>query len=90
MNETKKELKDKFLSIGSVIEVKKNQLMICGYNYSKKPIDGKNCDYVCCLYPNGVGKESYLIEKKEIDNVLFLGFRDNKYIELKEEMEAVK
>lgn len=84
-------LSEKLLPIGSIIEEKnKNKLMICGYNLNNKPIDGKEYDYICCIYPNGVGTNSYLIKKSEIENVLFLGYRDNRYIELKEKMEAKK
>ena len=83
-------LNEKNLPIGSIIEAKKTQLMICGYNLNNKPIQNHDYDYICCIYPNGVGTNSYLIKKSEIENVLFLGFRDNRFIELNEKMGAKK
>lgn len=83
-------MKNKILPIGSIIEAKKSKLMICGYNLNHKPIQGHDYDYICCVYPNGVGPNSYLIQKKEIDNILFIGFMDDRIDKVKELMEDKK
>ncbi len=76
-------MKNEFLPIGSIITVKGNDIMICGHFKKDALIEGKKYDYVCCLYPQGLGKDSILVEKSTIDKVKFVGYQDGRFVKFK-------
>ncbi len=80
-------MKNELLPIGSIITVENQDLMICAYFKKNTEINDKKCDYACCLYPIGMGKEAILVEKSQIQRVKFIGFQDNRFVEFKNRME---
>ena len=81
-------MKDKFLPIGSIVTYKRIDIMIIGYfpKVIDDKIKEKYKDYVCCVYPFGLDKNSILIKTEQIDRVIFIGFQDNRFVELKNKM----
>jgi len=77
---------DDILPIGSIVTVDNQDLMICAYLKKGVKINNDNFDYICCLYPTGIGKDSILIKKVDIKTVKFIGFQDNRFVELKNKM----
>lgn len=75
------------LPVGSIIEVKKQTLMICGYFTKDEIINNEHYDYMCCDYPTGVGEKVALIKKQDITKVIFTGFQAPGFLKLKEEMD---
>ena len=72
-------MKNELLPIGSVIAIKEAELMICGY--FKK--DASKYDYVCCIYPSGMGPEAIFVKKEIIERVKFIGYQNGNYVEFK-------
>jgi len=79
-------LKNSILPIGSIVRVKGQDLMICAYLKKDAVINNETYDYVCCVYPFGLDKNSILIKTEQIDRVIFIGFQDNRFVELKNKM----
>ena len=80
-------MKDEILPIGSIVTINKTDVMICAYLDNKKDVNGKHYDYAGCLYPNGMGAEAVLINKKDIERVKFIGFQDGRFTVLKSQLE---
>lgn len=75
-----------FLPIGSIVTVKGVDVMICSYIKKGKLINNIQYDYVCCSYPDGMGENAILIKREDVDNVKFIGFQDNRFVELKKNL----
>ena len=75
------------LPIGSIIRVKGKDLMICSYFKKDALYNGERYDYACCMYPTGVGPNTILVNKEKIEKVIFIGFQDERFAKLKEELE---
>ena len=43
-------------------------------------------DYVCCSYPEGMGDKAVLLKKDDIEKIKFVGFQDNRFVELKKSL----
>lgn len=70
---------EKFLSIGSVVRLKKDHklIMITGY-LPQDNVNNQMYDYSGCLFPNGLNPNDILLfNRNQIDNVLFLGYQTN-------------
>lgn len=80
-------MKNELLPIGSIIRVSNEDLMICSYFDKTKIINNEKYDYICCKYPIGIGKEMALVKKDNIEKIIFIGFQDNRFVELKKEWE---
>ena len=83
-------MKNELLPIGSVVEVEKQNLMICSYVKKGKELNGKKYDYACCLFPFGMGANAILINKEQIKRVVFVGLQNNDFLKLKKMMENLK
>ena len=74
---------EKFLPIGSVVTLINGtkKLMIFG-RFQKQVPPGKIWDYVACLYPEGNldEKHNVFFNHFEIDNVFFVGYKDDEEI----------
>ena len=67
---------NKYLPVGSVVEVKNSRLVIFGY-IAQNEKDKKYYDYICGVFPFGViSKEYIFINKEDIEKVIFIGFQD--------------
>lgn len=75
-----------FLPIGSIVTVKGVDVMICSYIKKGKLINNIQYDYACCSYPDGIGENAILIKREDVDNVKFIGFQDNRFVELKKNL----
>ena len=62
-------MKNSVLPIGSIITADKVDFMICGYFNKDVKYEGEPYDYVCCLYPAGVGSKAAFIRKEQIEKV---------------------
>ena len=80
-------MKNSILPIGSIITVNGQDLMICAYFKPDAVFNNETYDYACCLYPSGMGETSILIKKESIQLVKFIGFQDNRFLEMKHIME---
>lgn len=80
-------MKNSLLPIGSIVRVSSMDLMICAYFKKDAIINNKRFDYACCLYPTGLDEKAILISKDQIEKILFIGFQDSRFTELKEKME---
>ena len=71
---------EKYLPIGSVVILKdaKKRLMLTGYASIDMAKKDKVYDYNGVMYPEGVimSDQSLLFNHEDIDNVFFLGYRD--------------
>lgn len=69
-----------YLPIGSVVKLKKSKglVMIIGYFIQ---MDDKKYDYACCLFPDGILslKDVLTFNNENIDEVYYLGYKNNKY-----------
>lgn len=65
---------DKYMIIGSVVEIQGNfdKLMIIGYKVKDR--DGKIMDYMACKYPNGVTDSLTFFNHNDIKKIYFVGF----------------
>ena len=81
-------MKNSILPIGSIVRANNQDLMICSYLKKDALVQGKHYDYVCCLYPNGVQEESVLIQKEQIQKIIFIGFQDARFEMMKKIMES--
>ena len=81
-------MKNKILPIGSIITVKGQDVMICSYLDPRKEIQNEHYDYACCLYPNGMGNDTILVKKNQIQRVRFIGFQDERFEMMKKVMES--
>ena len=77
-------MKNDILPIGSIISVEGKDLMICSYIKDDALIEGKHFDYLCCLYPVGLTKDSLLVNKQDIERVKFIGYQSPDFNKLKE------
>lgn len=75
-----------FLPIGSIVTVKNVDLMICAYIKKGKLYNNVQYDYVCCSYPEGMGDKAVLLKKDDIEKIKFVGFQDNRFVELKKSL----
>ena len=67
---------NKYLPIGSIIEVKNAKFIIAGY-LGKKTEDNKVYDYLCTIFPFGAISNEYLFfNNEDIDKVVFIGYQD--------------
>lgn len=75
----------KMLPIGSVIRVYDNNddIMICAYIKKGRLINDIQYDYACCLYPFGLEENAILIKRDDIEKVLFIGYQNGNFQELK-------
>jgi len=77
------------LPIGSVVTLNggKKRLMIIGI-LQINPVDGRQYDYLACLYPEGfVGTENtYLFKHEDIQKVSAEGFTDDEHHEFIENL----
>ena len=94
------EIKEKYLPIGTVVEVKDAQiaLMVTGYCMKAQGEESdkeKIYDYCACPYPAGITNSAINIvfDHDNIEKVLFMGYESDEYKELndfiKEELERV-
>ena len=81
-------MKNGILPIGSIIRVNNEDLMICSYFKKDTLYNGERYDYVCCKYPKGISADSILVRKDVIQKVIFIGFQDERFRLLKEELES--
>lgn len=72
-----------FLPIGSIITVDNIDLMICSYIKKGKLVNNIQYNYACCRYPIGLDEKAILVQAKDITGVKFIGYQDNRYVELK-------
>ena len=77
---------DDILPIGSIIKVGGQDLMICAYLKKGAKINNDEFDYACCLYPTGMGQDAILVKKEQIEKVVFIGFQDLRFVELKKQL----
>ena len=65
---------DKYMIIGSVVEIQGNfdKLMIIGYKVKDR--DGKIMDYMACKYPNGATDSLTFFNQKKKKKIYFVGF----------------
>lgn len=88
-----KEKHEKFLPIGSVVILKgaKKRLMIHGYATIDMNKKDKVYDYVGCMYPEGIisSDQSLLFNHEDIDNVFFLGYRDEEGEEFNKKLNEI-
>ena len=87
--ETKEMEKKAYLPIGSVVLLKdaKKRLMIYGRKKYVKS-EGKEYDYLGCLYPQGVldNKEVVLFNQEDIQMIYFIGFQDLEELQFRKMM----
>lgn len=74
-------MKDKMLPLGSVIEKNDKQIYtVIGY-FPIKQVEGAYYlkQYVCCKYDKGISNnnELYAIDEEEIENIYFLGYKND-------------
>ena len=79
-------MKQDILPIGSIVVVNGVDFMICAYIKKGKKINNESYDYVCCEYPIGVQEKAGLIKKEDIARIKFIGYQDNRFVQLKEEL----
>lgn len=81
------------LPIGSVVMLRgaNKRLMIYGRN-QKGLSDGKQWDYIACLYPEGNINEqyTYLFNAEQIEKVFFIGFQDVEELEFRTVIEHIR
>ena len=65
---------DKYMIIGSVVEIQGNfdKLMIIGYKVKDR--DGKIMDYMACKYTNGATDSLTFFNHNDIKKIYFVGF----------------
>lgn len=65
---------DKYMIIGSVVEIQGNfdKLMIIGYKVKDR--DGKIMDCMACKYPNGATDSLTFFNHNDIKKIYFVGF----------------
>lgn len=81
-------MNDELLPVGSIVKIKDGRkLMIIGFCPSN-PVDINKYDYICCDSECGIietkekielNRDYFFIKKKQIKNVLFIGFNDKKF-----------
>jgi len=73
-------LTEKFLPIGSVVKVKdiNDPVMILGYFSFPDIYKAEMSDYIGCNYYQGFNDNSIRFHKDAIENVLFMGYKNEK------------
>ena len=79
-------MKNDILPIGSIVTAEEHDVMICSYIPKGALINNEQFDYACCLYPYGMSKDAILIKKDQIQRIKFVGFQDERFVELKNNM----
>lgn len=70
---------NKFLPIGSIVKIENNpnEIMIIGYmGYAKDKTKASSRDYIGCDSLDGFSENTYLFNKESIENVIFMGYKD--------------
>ncbi len=76
-------MEERILPIGSIVTIANTDLMIISYVKKGKLIEGKPYDYMCCVYPQGMGPDSIFITKNQIEKVKFIGYQDGIFSKFK-------
>ena len=82
-------MKNEILPIGSIVRISGQDVMICAYVNKGAIINGETYDYAGCLYPIGMTKDAVMIKKEKIEKVVFIGFQDQRFAELKHSFRLV-
>lgn len=84
-------MEGKYLPIGSVCRLKGSDypLMIIGFCVKKTVDDIEMHDYAGCPYPTGIisSEINFLFDHKQIEEILFRGFENEKEIEFKKQLD---
>jgi len=81
-------VKNELLPIGSIVRANGQDIMICAYLKKDANVNNEHYDYACCIYPTGLAKDSILIKKEQIQKIIFIGYQDERFVELKNNMET--
>lgn len=80
--------KEEILPIGSVVLLKNQVKRVMITGFLGKIEQGKVYDYMGCLFPEGVlsNDKSILFDKNDIDKIYYIGYVDNGFKELSNEI----
>ena len=86
-------MENKYLPIGSVIELKdaNKKLMITGYCIMDKTDINKKYDYCGCLFPEGIidTNKIAVFNHNQIEKVFFLGYQNDETRALNEKLNNI-